>query len=135
MNILQFESLNLEFICKTYEINKFLEFKIQNRSNSVIKQKATVLSVKLQGSARETEGRRVESQKDEGFFNKKTTQRGIGSRQPFGPQSTDEIRSAGERVGAGGRARLTGGTGKAATWVSGADRPGPMAGGTGEGRI
>jgi hypothetical protein len=23
MNILQFESLNLEFICKSYEINKF----------------------------------------------------------------------------------------------------------------
>jgi hypothetical protein len=23
MNILQFESLNLEFICKRYEINKF----------------------------------------------------------------------------------------------------------------
>jgi hypothetical protein len=30
MNILQFESLNLEFICKRYEVNKFLEFKIQN---------------------------------------------------------------------------------------------------------
>jgi hypothetical protein len=30
MNILQFESLNLEFIYKRYEINKFLEFKIQN---------------------------------------------------------------------------------------------------------
>jgi hypothetical protein len=28
MNILQFESLNLEFICKSYEINKFWEFKI-----------------------------------------------------------------------------------------------------------
>jgi hypothetical protein len=24
MNILQFESLNLEFICKSYEINKFV---------------------------------------------------------------------------------------------------------------
>jgi hypothetical protein len=30
MNILQFESLNLEFICKRYEINKFLEFKTPN---------------------------------------------------------------------------------------------------------
>jgi hypothetical protein len=26
MNILQFESLNLEFICKRYEINKFWNF-------------------------------------------------------------------------------------------------------------
>jgi hypothetical protein len=31
MNILQFESLNLEFICKRYEINKFgsLKYKIK----------------------------------------------------------------------------------------------------------
>jgi hypothetical protein len=81
----------------------------------VIKQKARVLSAKLQGSAHETEGRWVESQKDEGFFNKKTTRRGIGFRQSFGPRSMDEIRSAGERVGAGRRARLIGGTRKAAT--------------------
>jgi hypothetical protein len=27
MNILQFESLNLEFICKRYEINKFWNLK------------------------------------------------------------------------------------------------------------
>jgi hypothetical protein len=36
MNILQFESLNLEFICKRYEINKFESLKYENRSNSVI---------------------------------------------------------------------------------------------------
>jgi hypothetical protein len=36
MNILQFESLNLEFICKIYEINKFGNLKYENRSNSVI---------------------------------------------------------------------------------------------------
>jgi hypothetical protein len=36
MNILQFESLNLEFICKSYEINKFGSLKCENRSNYVI---------------------------------------------------------------------------------------------------
>jgi hypothetical protein len=36
MNILQFESLNLEFMCKRYEINKFGNLKYENRSNSVI---------------------------------------------------------------------------------------------------
>jgi hypothetical protein len=36
MNILQFESLNLEFICKRYEINKFGNLKYKNRSNSII---------------------------------------------------------------------------------------------------
>jgi hypothetical protein len=36
MNILQFESLNLEFICKSYEIDKFGSLKYKNRSNSVI---------------------------------------------------------------------------------------------------
>jgi hypothetical protein len=39
MNILQFESLNLEFICKRYEINKFWNTKYKIRSNSAIKQK------------------------------------------------------------------------------------------------
>jgi hypothetical protein len=33
MNILQFESLNLEFICKRYEINKFGNSKYEIRSN------------------------------------------------------------------------------------------------------
>jgi hypothetical protein len=36
MNILQFGSLNLEFICKRYEINKFRSLKYENRSNFVI---------------------------------------------------------------------------------------------------
>jgi hypothetical protein len=35
MNILQFESLNLEFICKSYEINKFANSKYETRSNFV----------------------------------------------------------------------------------------------------
>jgi hypothetical protein len=35
MSILQFESLNLEFICKSYEINKFGNLKYEFRSNSV----------------------------------------------------------------------------------------------------
>jgi hypothetical protein len=33
---LQFESLNLEFICKRYEINKFGNLKYETRSNSII---------------------------------------------------------------------------------------------------
>jgi hypothetical protein len=36
MNILQFESLNLEFICKRYEINKFGSLKYKIKSKSVI---------------------------------------------------------------------------------------------------
>jgi hypothetical protein len=36
MNILQFESLNLEFICKIYEIKKFWNSKYKTRYNSVI---------------------------------------------------------------------------------------------------
>jgi hypothetical protein len=36
MNILQFESLNLELIYKRYKINKFGSLKYENRSNSVI---------------------------------------------------------------------------------------------------
>jgi hypothetical protein len=35
MNILHFESLNLELICKRYEINKFENSKYEIRSNSV----------------------------------------------------------------------------------------------------
>jgi hypothetical protein len=35
MNILEFESLNLEFICKSYEIIKFGISKYEIRSNSV----------------------------------------------------------------------------------------------------
>jgi hypothetical protein len=40
MSILQFESLNLEFLCKRYEINKFVSLKYKNRPKSVIKQKS-----------------------------------------------------------------------------------------------
>jgi hypothetical protein len=35
MNILQFESLHLELVCKRYEINKFGNSKYEIRSNSV----------------------------------------------------------------------------------------------------
>jgi hypothetical protein len=61
MNILQFESLNLEFICKNYEINKFGNSKYEIRANS-----------RLQGPARENQGRRVDFQYTKGLF-KKTT--------------------------------------------------------------
>jgi hypothetical protein len=36
MNILQFESLNLEFIYQSYEINKFGNLKYEIRVNTVI---------------------------------------------------------------------------------------------------
>jgi hypothetical protein len=36
MNILQFESLTLEFICQSYEINKFGNSKYEIRVNTVI---------------------------------------------------------------------------------------------------
>jgi hypothetical protein len=37
MNILQFESLNFEFICRSYEITTFGNSKYEIRANSVIK--------------------------------------------------------------------------------------------------
>jgi hypothetical protein len=60
MNILQFESLNLEFICKSYEINRFGNSKYEFRSNSVNIQKSRVQSARVQGPARENRGRRVD---------------------------------------------------------------------------
>jgi hypothetical protein len=36
MSILQFESLNLKFICKSYEINKFGNSKYEIRVTSMI---------------------------------------------------------------------------------------------------
>jgi hypothetical protein len=54
MNILQFESLNLEFLCKRYKINKFWNSKYKTRSSSAITQKIRGLSTKIQGPARET---------------------------------------------------------------------------------
>jgi hypothetical protein len=61
MKILQFESLNLEFICKRYEINKFGSLKYENKSNSIIIYTPRVQSARLQGPARENQGRRVDS--------------------------------------------------------------------------
>jgi hypothetical protein len=57
MNILQFESLNLEFIWKIYEINKFWSLKYKTRSNYVIYLKVRGLFTKTQGPTRETESR------------------------------------------------------------------------------
>jgi hypothetical protein len=67
MNILQFESLNLEFICKRYEINKFWNSKYRTRSNSAIKQKGWELFYKYSGVYNENQGRRVDIQKAKGF--------------------------------------------------------------------
>jgi hypothetical protein len=77
MNILQFESPNLEFICKIYEINKFGNSKYEIRSNSMNIEKSRVKSARLQGLARKNQGRRVDSKQTEGLFNKTTTRRGI----------------------------------------------------------
>jgi hypothetical protein len=60
MNILQFESLNLEFICKRYEINKFWNSKYKTRPNSAINLKVRGFSAKTQRLARENQGRRVD---------------------------------------------------------------------------
>jgi hypothetical protein len=114
MNILQFESINLEFICKRYEINKFGSLKYENRSNSVIIKKPRVQSARLQGPARENQGWWVDSKQPKGLFNKITARRGIGSAQPLDLKSTAEIRSAGEGAGAGERT-LTGGPTMSAT--------------------
>jgi hypothetical protein len=48
MNILQFEPLNLEFIWKTYEINKFWSLKYETKPNYVIILKARGLRAKTQ---------------------------------------------------------------------------------------
>jgi hypothetical protein len=62
MNILQFESLNLEFICKSYEINKFGNSKYEIRANFVNIYKSRARSARLQGPACENQGRRVDFQ-------------------------------------------------------------------------
>jgi hypothetical protein len=54
MKFLQFESLNLEFIYKRYEINKFWNSKYKTMSNCAIKYKFEVLSEKTQGSVGKT---------------------------------------------------------------------------------
>jgi hypothetical protein len=57
MNILQFESLNLEYICKRYEINKFWNIKL----GLILRlTKRLGFSANSQGPARETEGRWVD---------------------------------------------------------------------------
>jgi hypothetical protein len=88
MNILQFESLNLEFICKTYETNKFGSLKSKIRPKSVIKQKSRDLFSRNQGCARKTKGRQVDSYQNEGFFIKTAARRGTRSPQPSDPRST-----------------------------------------------
>jgi hypothetical protein len=59
MNILQFQSLNLEFICKSYEINKFGNSKYEIRANSVNISKSRVRYARLQGPPHENQGWRV----------------------------------------------------------------------------
>ena len=78
MNILQFESRNLELICKRYEINKFGNSKYEIRSNSINIYKSRVQSARLQGPTRENQGRRVDSKQTEDLFSKTTARRGIG---------------------------------------------------------
>jgi hypothetical protein len=63
MNIFQFESLNLEFIGKRYEINKFWNSKYKTWYNPTINYKIRGFSTKVQGPARDNQGRWVDSQK------------------------------------------------------------------------
>jgi hypothetical protein len=65
----------------------------------VIKYKPRVISANYQGPVHETEGRRVESQKPEGFFNKSAARKGIRFPRPLDLGPMAEIRSAGERAG------------------------------------
>jgi hypothetical protein len=111
MNILLHESLNLEFICKTYGINKFRSLKYKIRPKSVIKQNSRDLFARNQGSTRKTKGRQVDSYETEGLFSKNAARSGTGSPQPLDPRSATEIRLMGERAGAGERARLASGVG------------------------
>jgi hypothetical protein len=134
MSIFQFESLNLEFICKRYEINKFGSFKYKIRPKSIIKQKSRVLFARNQGSAHKTKGQGVDSYKIEGFFSKIAARGGTGSSQPSDPRSTTEIRSVGERTGAVERARLASGVGCQRPEEGGGLTAGPSARGTGTNR-
>jgi hypothetical protein len=77
----------------------------------VIYLKVRGLFTKTQGATRETNGCRVDSRKPEGFLNKISMRTGIRVPRMLDHGSTTDIRSAGERAGAGGRARLTGGLG------------------------
>jgi hypothetical protein len=60
MNILQLESLNLEFIWKRYEINKFWSFKYKIRSNLWL--------FKKPGSVYKNPGACAQNQGTEGWF-------------------------------------------------------------------
>ena len=64
MNILQFESLNLEFICKRYEINKFWNSKYKIRSKSMINKKKSGVCLK------ENKGLRVKLRDNRLVFDK-----------------------------------------------------------------
>jgi hypothetical protein len=101
MNILQFESLNLEFICKRYEINKFYSLKYKIRHKFVIKQKVRGQSARLQGFARENQGWQVDFKQTGGLFKNFTTRRGIGLSRPSNLRSIAENRTAGERADTG----------------------------------
>jgi hypothetical protein len=79
MNILQFESLNLEFICKIYEINKFWNSKYNIRPIYAIKYKLGVLSAKPKGSAANSKDDRFYFSEVGGSFYKATNQRGTSS--------------------------------------------------------
>jgi hypothetical protein len=78
MNILQFESLNLEFICKRYEINKFWNSKYKTRSNSAIKYKLGVLSANTRGSAQKRMDGGFYFLEGEGSVYKTAIRRGTG---------------------------------------------------------
>ena len=67
----------------------------------MIKQQSRVQFVRLQGSARENQGRQVDFKQTGSLFNNFTTRRDIGLSRPSELRSTAENRFAGERADAG----------------------------------
>jgi hypothetical protein len=108
MNILPFESLNLEFIRKIWN-KQVLDSKYKTRSNPAIKQKGGSFSANSQGPTRETLGRQVESQKAEGLFKKRPR---VGVSGPASRQIHDQ------RPGLG----LVGGRANTSAWHVGSWR-------------
>jgi hypothetical protein len=67
MNIFQFETPNLGFICKIYEINKFWNSKYRIRLISAIKYKPEILSARFQGLGCKNQARWVLLLKSQGY--------------------------------------------------------------------
>jgi hypothetical protein len=78
----------------------------------VITKKVRALLIRKQGPSCEIKGRRLDSQKSEGFLNKITTRTGMRIPRPLDHGLMAELRSASERAGVSRRVWLIGGAGK-----------------------